>query len=87
MLHTLVLLATSLLPYSLAAPQNVSLHERAPSGTKVVIANMFEWSWTSVASECTNFLGPAGYGFVQVSPPQEHTQGTQWWTYVCQLFN
>jgi len=30
-----------------------------------VIAQMFEWDWDSVASECTNFLGPAGYGFVQ----------------------
>lgn len=26
---------------------------------------MFEWNWASVASECTTFLGPAGYGFVQ----------------------
>lgn len=26
---------------------------------------MFQWTWDSVASECTNFLGPAGYGFVQ----------------------
>jgi hypothetical protein len=31
----------------------------------VVIAQMFEWDWDSVARECTNFLGPAGYGFVQ----------------------
>lgn len=30
-----------------------------------VIAQMFEWDWDSVAAECTNFLGPAGYGFVQ----------------------
>ncbi len=30
-----------------------------------VIAQMFEWSWDSVAAECTRFLGPAGYGFVQ----------------------
>jgi hypothetical protein len=30
-----------------------------------VIAQMFEWDWDSVARECTNFLGPAGYGFVQ----------------------
>jgi len=30
-----------------------------------VIAQMFEWDWASVAVECTNFLGPAGYGFVQ----------------------
>lgn len=30
-----------------------------------VIAQMFEWDWNSVADECTSFLGPAGYGFVQ----------------------
>jgi len=41
---------------------------------------MFEWSWSAVAQECTNFLGPAGYGFVQLSPAQEHVTGTQWWT-------
>ncbi|KIJ56431.1 carbohydrate-binding module family 20 protein, partial [Sphaerobolus stellatus SS14] len=45
-----------------------------------VIIQMFEWTWDSVAAECTNFIGPAGYGFVQVSPPQEHIQGSQWWT-------
>jgi hypothetical protein len=28
---------------------------------------MFEWTWDSVAAECTNFIGPAGYGFVQVA--------------------
>lgn len=42
-----------------------SLHTRAPSGSKDVIIQMFEWTWDSVASECTNFIGPAGYGFVQ----------------------
>ena len=30
-----------------------------------VIAQMFEWNWDSVAAECTSFLGPAGYGYVQ----------------------
>jgi hypothetical protein len=34
----------------------------------VVIAQMFEWDWDSVAAECTDFLGPAGYGFVQGEP-------------------
>lgn len=28
--------------------------------TKSVIAQMFEWSWDSIAQECTEFLGPAG---------------------------
>ncbi|KAL5632943.1 hypothetical protein ACGC1H_003438 [Rhizoctonia solani] len=41
---------------------------------------MFEWSWDSIAAECTNFIGPAGYGYVQVSPPAEHITGSQWWT-------
>ncbi|KAH7918792.1 glycoside hydrolase family 13 protein [Leucogyrophana mollusca] len=46
----------------------------------VVIIQMFEWTWDSIAAECTNFIGPAGYGFVQASPAQEHITGTQWWT-------
>ena len=42
-----------------------SLGSRAPSSSKTVIIEMFEWSWDSVAAECTAFIGPAGYGFVQ----------------------
>ncbi|KAG8830401.1 hypothetical protein FRC17_004927 [Serendipita sp. 399] len=41
---------------------------------------MFQWSWDSIAAECTNFIGPAGYGYVQVSPVAEHVTGSQWWT-------
>ena len=33
--------------------------------TRDVIVEMFQWNWDSVAQECTNFLGPAGYGYVQ----------------------
>jgi alpha-amylase len=36
-----------------------------------VIANLWEWNWPSVAAECTNVLGPAGYGGVQVAPPED----------------
>ncbi|KAJ7693086.1 glycoside hydrolase [Mycena rosella] len=61
-------------------PANFTLGSRAPSGSKTVIIQMFEWTWNSIAAECTNFIGPAGYGFVQVSPPQEHVTGSQWWT-------
>ncbi|KAH8986767.1 glycoside hydrolase [Lactarius hatsudake] len=53
---------------------------RSSSVSKAVIAQMFEWTWDSVAAECTSFLGPAGYAFVQVSPAQEHVQGPEWWT-------
>ncbi|MFE3657374.1 carbohydrate-binding module family 20 domain-containing protein [Streptomyces sp. NPDC059165] len=52
----------------------------APPGTKDVTAVLFEWRFDAVAQECTSTLGPAGYGYVQVSPPQEHIQGPQWWT-------
>ncbi|KAH8110895.1 glycoside hydrolase family 13 protein, partial [Phellopilus nigrolimitatus] len=45
-----------------------------------VIIQMFEWTWDSIAAECTDFIGPAGYGFVQASPAQEHITGDQWWT-------
>ncbi|KAF7322516.1 CBM20 domain-containing protein [Mycena chlorophos] len=44
------------------------------------IVQLFEWPWTSVATECTQYLAPFGYGYVQVSPASEHITGTQWWT-------
>jgi alpha-amylase len=52
----------------------------APPGTKDVTVVLFEWQFDSVAKECTNTIGPAGYGYVQVSPPAEHIQGWEWWT-------
>ncbi|MFJ2178106.1 carbohydrate-binding module family 20 domain-containing protein [Streptomyces sp. NPDC087851] len=54
--------------------------QAAPPGSKDVTAVLFEWKFDSIAKACTDTLGPAGYGYVQVSPPQEHIQGTQWWT-------
>jgi alpha-amylase len=48
-----------------------------------VIANLFEWNWNSIASECTNVLGPGGYGGVQVAPPEESvtlaSSAHPWW--------
>ncbi|MFF1557025.1 carbohydrate-binding module family 20 domain-containing protein [Streptomyces sp. NPDC058279] len=52
----------------------------AAPGGKDVTAVLFEWRFDSVAKACAESLGPAGYGYVQVSPPQEHIQGAQWWT-------
>lgn len=54
--------------------------QASPPGGKDVTAVLFEWNFASVARECTDTLGPAGYGYVQVSPPAEHIQGAQWWT-------
>jgi alpha-amylase len=42
--------------------------------------HLFEWRWPDVAQECEQFLAPQGYAAVQVSPPNEHIQGSQWWT-------
>ncbi len=42
-----------------------------------VMANLFEWNWNSVAKECTDVLGPAGYGGVQVAPPQDSVKRTK----------
>ncbi|MEU4713696.1 alpha-amylase family protein [Micromonospora purpureochromogenes] len=68
-------LASLLVPTTVAAPPAAA----APSGARNVIVQLFEWNWPSVASECTTVLGPKGYGYVQVSPPQEHVRGNQWW--------
>lgn len=64
---------------ALVVPTATPAQASAP-GDKDVTAVMFEWKFASVAKACTDTLGPAGYGYVQVSPPQEHIQGGQWWT-------
>ncbi|MFJ6213794.1 carbohydrate-binding module family 20 domain-containing protein [Streptomyces sp. NPDC092296] len=51
-----------------------------PPGNKDVTATLFQWQYDSVARECTNTLGPKGYGYVEVSPATENIQGSQWWT-------
>ncbi|NEB79862.1 hypothetical protein G3I40_32280 [Streptomyces sp. SID14478] len=51
----------------------------APNGD--VIANLWQWNWKSVAKECTDTLDPAGYGAVQVAPPEESLRQADfyWW--------
>jgi len=49
-------------------------------GNRQVIVHLFEWQWNDIAAECEDYLGPAGYCGVQVSPPNEHIQGPAWWT-------
>ena len=71
-----VLIASTLV---LESPTTTTPAAAATPGPKTVIANLFEWNWASVAAECTSFFGPRGYGYVQVSPPQEHVRGQQWW--------
>jgi len=54
--------------------------QAAPAPAKTTFVHLFEWNWQDVAKECEDYLGPAGYSAVQVSPPNEHIQGSQWWT-------
>ncbi|KAK7084372.1 Pancreatic alpha-amylase 2a5 [Halocaridina rubra] len=50
-----------------------------------VIVHLFEWPWGDIARECEDFLGPKGFGGVQVSPVNENVvvhQGNvnrPWW--------
>ncbi|MDH2424922.1 carbohydrate-binding module family 20 domain-containing protein [Sphaerisporangium sp. TRM90804] len=66
----------------LAVPLTAAPAQAAPPGDKDVIANLFAWNWPSVSAECTSVLGPAGYGGVQVSPPQDSLKRSgvhSWW--------
>ncbi|XP_051804058.1 alpha-amylase-like [Acanthochromis polyacanthus] len=36
------------------------------------IVHLFEWRWADIAAECERFLGPKGFGDVQISPPSEN---------------
>ncbi len=40
---------------------------------------MFLWRWSDLARECSTMLGPAGYGAVQISPPQASKLTGTWW--------
>ncbi len=56
-----------------AAPAQAAFN---PADTSV---QMFRWKWTDIAKECTNYLGPQGYGAVQVSPPHASNSVGTWW--------
>ncbi|XP_076240165.1 alpha-amylase 1-like [Calliopsis andreniformis] len=45
------------------------------------MVHLFEWKWMDIARECEEFLGPMGYGGVQVSPIQENIiiENRPWW--------
>lgn len=50
-----------------------------PSNPNGVFVHLFEWKWTDIQQECP-YLASKGYTAVQVSPPQEHILGSEWWT-------
>jgi alpha-amylase len=79
---TVTVLAAAGLAYAVRRAEQADASEATP-GARDVIVHLFEWPWSSVANECTNVLGPKGFGGVQVSPPQEHVvlagRGYPWW--------
>ncbi|MBO0981208.1 carbohydrate binding domain-containing protein [Microbacterium sp. SD291] len=77
----LLLLAAVLAIPAFAVTAPPAPAEAAAPGPKDATAVMFAYTWNAIARECTDTLGPAGYGYVQTSPPQEHVLGSAWWTH------
>jgi alpha-amylase len=79
----LALLAASVAVAVVGQPGSAEAKADANPGARDAIVHLFEWPWASIATECTDVLGPKGFGGVQVSPPQEHVvlpgQGYPWW--------
>ncbi|MBW8779492.1 MAG: alpha amylase C-terminal domain-containing protein [Burkholderiales bacterium] len=69
-------LRRSALGACLAAASSGCAFALNPADTSV---QMFEWSWNDLASECTQFLGPQGYGGIQISPPGASKTTATWW--------
>jgi len=69
-------LGASALAGFLAAAFSSGAFALNPNDTSV---QMFEWSWNDLATECTQFLGPQGFGAIQISPPQAAKVTSTWW--------
>ncbi|MEN3540503.1 carbohydrate binding domain-containing protein [Microbispora sp. ZYX-F-249] len=74
------LTATAAAGTAVALPVLTETAANAASAPGVTV-NLWNWNWKSVARECTDVLGPAGYGSVQVSPPNDSMSkgGSVWW--------
>lgn len=64
---------------SLALFVGLTLGAVAPRAQADVMVHLFQWKYADIAKECEQVLGPKGYGAVQISPPNEHKPGPQWW--------
>ena len=67
----------SLLAALMAAGLSASMAVQA--APKPVYVNLFEWQYTDIAQECTKFLGPMGFGAVQISVPSEAIANNGHW--------
>jgi alpha-amylase len=82
-LPAVLVLLSGLIAVSVGRAGQADAKADANPGARDVIVHLFAWPWASIATECTNVLGPKGFGGVQVSPPQEHVvlpgNGYPWW--------
>ncbi|KAJ8721954.1 hypothetical protein PYW08_004356 [Mythimna loreyi] len=50
---------------------------------RTTMVHLFEWKWDDIAAECERFLGPRGFGGIQISPPNENlviwSRQRPWW--------
>lgn len=75
-----LLLTAAALVAGCSAPVAGDDEVAAPAPRRDVGVQLFQWTWDAIAEECRTALGPAGYGWVLTSPPQEHVLGPEWWT-------
>ncbi|HET7833825.1 MAG TPA: alpha-amylase family protein [Gallionella sp.] len=76
---TFVILIPALLIAGLSLINSPSAHAAPPDPARAAFVNLFMWKWKDVARECETYLGPKGFAAVQISPPEEHIQGSFWW--------
>ncbi|XP_053984790.1 alpha-amylase-like [Hylaeus volcanicus] len=76
----MMLIVTLLAVFSVAAADSPHKDPHYVPGHDTMV-HLFEWKWNDIAKECEDFLGPMGYGGVQVSPIQENVivAGRPWW--------
>uniref|UniRef100_A0A8C6UH07 alpha-amylase n=1 Tax=Neogobius melanostomus TaxID=47308 RepID=A0A8C6UH07_9GOBI len=62
---------------------SVAQHDPHLKHGRTSIVHLFEWRWVDIAAECERFLGPNGFGGIQISPPNEHivlsSPWRPWW--------
>ncbi|MCU7553674.1 alpha-amylase family protein [Alteromonas sp. ASW11-19] len=64
---------------STALASALMLAPSAAHAAPTTFVHLFDWNWQDIATECETFLGPKGYAAIQVSPPNEHIDVSQWW--------
>ena len=60
-----------LLSLSILSVIGASMLETASASSyegEMVIVHPFQWTYNNIAKECTEYLGPAGFDGVQISP-------------------